>query len=103
LGHLHPRQRALVARSLALRDREPRLPPLAPHVGGRGPRQELRRPLPVPRRPLRDSPSAGRAAAAALRPARRGGAGGPPGPAPLPVPPGRGLTARLAAIPRAAR
>ena len=43
------RQRRLVVRAAALRDREPRLPSLASHVGGRGARQEFRRAVSVHR------------------------------------------------------
>ncbi len=52
-GGVQPRQRERAARAAALPDRHAQLPPLAPFAGRRGDRPELRRPLRLPRPPVR--------------------------------------------------
>src|SRR6266852_4704915 len=70
---------------------EPCLPPLAPHHRGRRPRQEFRRPVPVPGPPLRNAVLPDRSPAAGLRHCERRRADRAAGPAPLSVPGAGGL------------
>src|SRR5262249_1563663 len=82
------RQHELDLQPLPLRPHEPGLPPLAPHRGGQRIGQELRRPLPRLRRPLRHSLPPRRPATASLRDPRGDRPQDPPRPARRSVPEG---------------